>query len=170
MFFREVGTKIYQRGDKIYSIGDNANCAYILKSGTCLEQWVLNIHDSNRFPSSRNTWTVQNKNRKLVYKAKEIKEYDLFGHHEMIDETQRTYQVVAKSECKVFYINKDIFYRYFDTPAKRAALKRNYGQMAIEDIHQRIRENDKLKRARKKAYLDGIGINPVYQSNFFSNL
>ncbi|CAI2371141.1 unnamed protein product [Moneuplotes crassus] len=165
MFFREIGTKIYQSGDKIYSIGDNANCAYILKSGTCHEQCVVNIHDSNRFPSSRNTWTVQNKNRKLLYKAKEIKEYDLFGHHEMIDETQRTYQVVAKSECKVFYINKDIFYRYFDTSAKRIALKKNYGQMAIEEIHQRIRENDKLKRARKKAYLDGIGINPVYQSH-----
>ena len=90
----------------------------------------------------------------------------MFGHHEMVEGTQRLYQVVAKSDCKVFYINKDIFYRYFDTDSKRASLEKNYDQMAIEEIHQRIRENDRLKRAKKKAYLDGIGMNPVYQSRF----
>lgn len=164
-FLLTVGTRIYMPGQTVYKVGDHAGCVYIVKSGTLSEECVIELYPSNRYPKGSHSWTRQYKKRKVIYKAKELNSKDVFGHHEMFKNKPREFQVVSKTESRILFIGGEEFKKYFNKKDEVLALLKQFPQLEIDEINERIAYNDQMKRARQKAFLDGIGFNCVPESN-----
>ena len=59
-------------------------------------------------------WQVKRTTKVIKYRIRKLNKSDYFGHQEILNgQTHRTTQVVCKTKCQIFYINKADFLEQF---------------------------------------------------------
>lgn len=70
--------------EMVYEIGTEASAFYVVVEGKIVLETCIEIDTYNKFPCSAKEWQVIKKTKKYIYKLREVKAGDYFGHEEII--------------------------------------------------------------------------------------
>ena len=85
----DMGDVQYFKNDIVYKMDETASVFYVVVEGKLQLETCIEIDTYNKFPSSAKGWKVIRKTRKYIYKLREVKAGDYFGHEEIILDTNR---------------------------------------------------------------------------------
>ena len=88
-FNHALSTTAHGPGSNIFTQGASPNDFYIVKSGTVVQETIIEFDDYNRFPASMQEYSVIKKRYKVKYKISELKEGAIFGQDEIFLEIPR---------------------------------------------------------------------------------
>jgi CRP-like cAMP-binding protein len=96
-----------RKNEVIYDVGSPAEAFYILKSGKCLVETIIEIESFYRFPIDKRRWEMRKVTHKIQYKIHEVSKGGFFGHEEILQGYRRRSRVKALTNAQVYYINAD---------------------------------------------------------------
>lgn len=110
----------YQPGDIIYEIGSEPEVFYILRSGKLILETIIDIEDFHKYPVVRSyfvkfvqgnkEWEILKTTKRLLYRMRELREGEIFGHEELLLGIKRRCRVRASTVCEIIYLNKSEFF------------------------------------------------------------
>ncbi|CDW75551.1 UNKNOWN [Stylonychia lemnae] len=164
------------------------NCIVILGENKVFGERALETDDKRRLEylsscnkyfynsfQGNNQWEVCATKKQILYKVKDIKPGDIFGHEEMIQEREQKFssardliQAPVQRNCRVralalsdlIYFNKNDFFEFFNEVDLKI-LKQNSQVIDKEDIVNRIRKNNMNKKQINDAILNATQLNYI---------
>ncbi|CDW88204.1 UNKNOWN [Stylonychia lemnae] len=114
----------YQPNEIIYEIGSDPEVFYIIRSGKVILETIIEIEDFHKYPivinililmnqQANKEWEILKTKKRLLYRMKELKNGEIFGHDELLLDIKRRCRVRATTVCEIIYINKEEFFQAF---------------------------------------------------------
>ena len=80
----DMGDVQYLKNDIVYGMDETSGVFYVVVEGKLVLETCIEIDTYNKFPSSAKEWKVTKKTKKYIYKLREVRAGDYFGHEEII--------------------------------------------------------------------------------------
>ena len=118
----------FYTNDIIYDQAAEASAFYIVKRGTVKVEAAVEIEHQNVYPHGKGRqWKLVNTKKKCLYRVRDLKPGEIFGHDELLEHfdnvlqtgqgslniPRRQYRMVAAEKSDVMYINVAKFYYFF---------------------------------------------------------
>lgn len=71
-------------GEVVYEMGSEPDKVYLLKSGVVAMYSIIELEETNKFPTGHNAWEKITTHRTYSYKLRHLNQDEFFGHQELI--------------------------------------------------------------------------------------
>lgn len=177
---RAMEFKIFEQGEVIYDIGSPTDNFYLVLQGKLYMEAKIKLTNRTRYPIGTQKWEIKTVTRTLSYRVNELNVGSMFGHEEILQETNRICKVTAQTKWYMLVLPSNKFWYFFSKELiqdkenkekydnlKYSLIKRprktfNFlDKIDFREITEQVRETDMVLRKKSDAILKGFNVNPL---------
>jgi len=154
--------KQYRKGQRVYSIGEEAHNLHIVKEGQVSLKVELDLERSNRWPTKVHEWAQVQTTHRYEKSLKVCTSGMFFGEHDLIARNSHSTNAICTSEsCLLYIVIEDFFREIFSDKDCKLLDEINATRPNSDYLRGQLEHEKRMIRLSSEAMLNAFNMNHV---------